>query len=307
MQLKLRNRLKSLIHRDYIQLVRGYAFIVFEYLSGYHFAKKRFLHKHGYPLDLENPKSINQKIFWKKIYDRDPLLVRTSDKYEVRSYVRERLGDAVADEILVPLLYVGKDPSEIPFDSLPPNYIVKVTHDSGGYQIVKGGDVDRKALVERMKDRLRNNYGMFKHEWAYHHIKERRIIIEELLQDESGNAQDYKFHMFNGKCGFIHATPKLGEARTGVRSLFTPEWKLLPAGWKYEPGPFFPAPTCLERMMQLSEKLSAEFQYVRVDLYEISGRIYFGELTHYHGSGMEKFYPSSFDFEAGAMWGMSKV
>jgi hypothetical protein len=240
---------------------------------------------------------------WKKIYDRNPLIPLTSDKYLVREYVKETLGIDEAGKILVPLLYVTDDPETIPFDTLPEEYIIKTNHDSGGNIIVRKGEIpDRKKIIAQLKKWMSTPYGVFKHEWGYEQIR-RKVIIEKLIRGEDGDlAQDYKFHMFNGKCRFIHTTPKVNGERSGKRSLFTPEWKLLPVGWKHAAGPDVAPPPLLSEMVRIAEKLAAPFDYVRVDLYYAAGRVYFGELTHYHGGGMERFDPGSFDFEAGKWW-----
>jgi TupA-like ATPgrasp len=220
----------------------------------------------------------------------------------VRDYVVEVLGEK-GREILVPLLFVVEDPNKIPFDTLARGGIIKATHDSGGNHIVRTGDTfDKKAIVDRFSSLIKTKYGALKHEWAYQSIKP-KIIAEELLLDAQGElAQDYKLHVFHGKCQFIHTTPKVDGVRTGKRSLFTPDWKQIQVGWKHPQGPYIESPVLLEEMIEIAEKLAAPFDYVRVDLYNVSNRLFFGELTHYHGSGTEKFIPDFFDFEAGKWW-----
>lgn len=298
----LRALLKPLWNSSGVFWLRGICFNAFEYVTGYSLERRRFKKATGYELDLKHPESLNQKINWKKIYDRNPLLVTTADKYLVHQYVGSALGTE-ADEVLIPLLHVTDDPADIPFDSLPDEYVIKTNHDSGGHVIVqKGEQPDRAAIVAQLKQWLSKPYGLFKHEWAYQSIP-RKVIIEKLLRGEDGDlAQDYKFHVFNGTCRFIHTTPKVNGVRTGRRSLFTPEWKHLPVGWKHPEGPDIPPPPRFEDMKRIAEKLAQPFDYVRVDLYYADGRVYFGELTHYHGSGMEAFDPRSFDFEAGKWW-----
>ncbi|MES2931081.1 MAG: ATP-grasp fold amidoligase family protein [Patescibacteria group bacterium] len=283
--------------------VRAMLFEAYERAAGYPIEKDRFEHKLGYRLNLKNPRSLNEKIVWKKLFDRNPLLPYTSDKYRVRQYVRDTLGEEEASQVLIPLLHEGRNPEAIPFDTLPEEYIVKTNHDSGGHHIVQRGDgVDRAAIIAKFKNLLSRSYGVFKHEWAYWSIP-RTLIVEALLRGEDGDlAQDYKFHVFHGTCRFIHTTPKVNGQRSGKRSLFTPAWEQLQVGWKHAQGPNVAPPAGLERMVRLAERLAAPFDYVRVDLYTVSGRIYFGELTHYHGNGRERFDPESFDFEAGSWW-----
>lgn len=283
--------------------IRGAFFNVQESLNGYQYEKKKFFKKHGYELDLEHPKSYSQKLIWKKIHDRNPLIPQTADKYGVREYVKETLGEKKAEDILVPLYYVTDNPATIPFDKLPEEYIIKATHDSGGFVIVRKGEtVDREAIIKRMRWLLRQPYGLFKKEWSYWTIKP-QVIVEKLLRGDDGDlAQDYKFHVFNGVCQFIHTTPKVNSVRTGKRSLFTRDWTYLPVGFKYPAGPAVEPPVCLPEMVRLAEKLATQFDYARVDFYCAKGHIYFGEITHYHGSGMDKLTPTSFDFEIGETW-----
>lgn len=295
--------LKRLWGMSSVYRIRGMAYNAFERLLGFPIEHKRFKKKLGYDLDLRHPVSFNQKMVWKKLFDRNPLLPVTTDKLLVREYIREVLGKEVAKTLLVPLLYEGDDPAKIPFDDLPAEYIIKANHDSGGFKIVRSGDdIDREAIVQRFKDILSLPYGLLKQEWAYWAIQ-RKVLVEQLLVDTQGAlAQDYKFHVFNGVCRFIHTTPKVNAARSGVRCLFTRAWELLPVGWKHPAGPMQPRPENLDEMLAIADRLGADFDYVRVDLYNVDGAIYFGELTHYHGNGMERFYPQSFDFEAGKWW-----
>ncbi|HVX90783.1 MAG TPA: ATP-grasp fold amidoligase family protein [Candidatus Paceibacterota bacterium] len=294
--------LRTLWRSAPIYNLRGALFTLVERIDGYRHERATFKRMVGYELDLAHPRSLNEKIVWKKLFDRDLRLARTADKYRVRDYVRETLGEE-GERILVPLLYAGSDPAQIPFDTLPSEYIIKANNDSGGHHIVRAGDaVDRAAVVRRFRRLSHLVYGVMKHEWVYSQIPF-MVIVEALLRGEDGDlAQDYKFHVFNGTCRFIHTTPKIDGKRSGKRSLFTPDWQLLPVAWKHDRGPMVPPPAALAEMIRIAEKLGRGFDYVRVDLYNVGGRIYFGELTHYHGSGMERFVPESFDFEAGAWW-----
>lgn len=303
MRKKIRNILKYLWNLKPIFLIRGTVFDWYEKISGYAVQRRAFVEKLEYELNLHNPKSFSEKIVWKKIYDRNPLLPVTSDKYAVREYIMEVLG-AEAKDILVPLLWSGEDPRNIPFKKLPSEYVIKANHDSGGNIIVSADKewLAAKHIRKQVSEWLRLPYGLFKHEWAYKKIKP-RIIIESLLRGEDGDlAQDYKFHVFHGQCRFIHTTPKVGGVRSGQRSLFTPEWRQIDVAWKHPKGPYVSPPKKLKDMIKLAEKLAAPFDYVRVDFYNPGDKIYFGELTHYHGSGMERFTPQDFDFEAGQYW-----
>lgn len=283
--------------------IRAEFFNLIEKMSGYNFEKKRFLKIMGYPLDLKNPKSFSQKIVWKKIYDRNPLLPIVADKYKVRSYIRDCLGKEKADKFLVPLLFASTDPETIPFVDLGEEYIIKANHNSGPPFIVEKGTLpDTKNIILSLKKQLREPYGIFKHEWAYGKIKKRMIIVEKLLRDENGKIpKDYKFHMIKGKCAFVQVD--FDRFTDHSRSLYGRNWRFIKnTTLKFKQGPETAKPTNFESMLALAEELSHPFDYLRVDLYSIKDKIYIGEMTHYPGSGMEKITPQPFDFELGKYW-----
>ncbi|MBI2055006.1 MAG: hypothetical protein HYT39_02825 [Candidatus Sungbacteria bacterium] len=256
----------------------------------------------GYPLDLKNPRSFSQRIVWKKIYDRNPLLPIVCDKYRVRQYIKDVLGEEEAEKVLIPLLYASDNPDTIPFDSLSGGYIVKPNHNSGSNIIVeKGVAPDREKIISDLKKQLKSAYGVFKHEWAYKKIKKRMFVIEKLLKDANGGIlKDYKFHMIHGKCAFIQVDYDRFSSHS--RSLYDSNWNFIKTTLKYKQGPITSRPYELGKMLLLAAKLSKGFDYIRVDLYNIGDRIYFGELTQYPGSGVERFTPQSFDFELGKYW-----
>ena len=268
---------------------------------GYHYTKRRFYKKLGYPLNLKNPKSYNQKIFWKKIYDRNPLLPVTADKYQVRSYIKEILGEEKAKELLIPLFYVTDKPETIPFEKLPSAFIVKPNHASGRYIIVKDGKFNKEKIIDTCRRWLVTPYGLDKLEWSYRSIN-RKIVIEALLKEDNGTSpKEFKFHMFHGKCKAVRVIFDRMNHISG--SYFDEKWHFLPVKKPTHPqGRKIEKPENYERMLELAEKFAENFDYVRVDLYNINGKIYFGELTHYPASGIAIFEPISFDFELGQHW-----
>ena len=273
-------------------------------LNGYKKIKKLFHEKMGYELNLDSPKSYNEKIIWKKLHDRNPLLTVTADKYSVRSYLKELLGKHEAEKILIPVYHVTDNPGSIPFEELPEKFVVKPNHGSQMHLIVTGDKEKIKARIrEKCKKWLKINYGLYSHEWAYRNIS-RKIIIEKLLQSEDGSLpKDIKLYCFHGKCRFLRASENRFDKEM-LSAYFDLNWNLLPVhnpGYDIMKNPF-EKPSNLDEMIRLGEKLSAKFDAVRVDLYNLEGKIYFGELTHYDGSGMARFKPESFDFEMGSYW-----
>lgn len=285
--------------------IRTYGIYFLNKISNNKLEKIRFYKKVGYQLNLKNPKSFNEKIIWKKINDRNPLLPMTTDKYAVRSYIKKVLGEEKAKEILIPLLYVTDQPETIPFERLPSAFIVKPNHTSGDKIIVENGHFNKKKIIKTCRRWLKTSYGLEKLEWAYQPIK-RKIMIEKLLRDDDGNIpKDFKFYMFHGKCKSVHVSVHLIFDRKDnhSRSYFDEKWNFLSVKRSPSPlGPKIKKPKKHEIMLELAEKIAEAFDFVRVDFYNLNEKIYIGELTHYPASGRGKFEPQSFDFKLGKYW-----
>jgi hypothetical protein len=282
--------------------------LFFDRLNGYENLRKTFKEKVGYPLKLENPQSYNQKIIWKKLFDRNPLLTITADKIGVRNYLEKLLGREEAQDILVPILYTGSQPEKIPFDDLPEIFVIKPNHASMMHVIVDG-DKEQKTdyIIKIFKRWLRIPQGIYRYEWAYRNIKP-TILVEELLRSKDGNLPyDYKFYCFHGECKLIRVSENRfsDHEQSGY---YDRDWNLVDAyNPGYKPGEkLFKKPFELYKMIELAENLSLDFDAVRVDLYNVDGRIYFGEFTHYDASGLARFEPESFDFFLGSFWNLEK-
>jgi hypothetical protein len=295
------NRIKTRLSGYFLEC-EGVLFHLLERLTGYRREKKAFKSSTGYRLNLKNPESFSEKVVWKKIYDRNPLLPVVADKYRVRRYVEDILGRKTAKEILVPLLYVTDKPETIPFESLACEYIIKPNHASMKKLIIeKGSMVDRRYIIDCCRKWLSRPFGAERNEWAYQKIK-RKIVIEKLLRDRNGRLpDDYKFFVIHGRCHLIQVIydrvagkPTLGQ--------YTPEWEYLNVRGNMPQASCRPKPENLERMVAMAESLGAHFDAVRVDLYLVDGNIYFGELTNYHMSGRFMWTPASFNYEMGAKW-----
>lgn len=275
-------------------------------ISNYRLTKKFFFKKLGYHLNFENPKSFNEKVFWKKIYDRNPLLPITADKYEVRSYIKEVLGEKTANEILIPLLYVTDKPDTIPFQNISPPFIIKPNHASGRYIIIENNNnynhLNKKEIIRTCWGWLKIPYGLDRHEWAYQPIK-RKIVIEKLLQDEDGKIpKDYKFFIFHGVCRKIMVFfDRFSEHGSRIIS-YDRNWKCLSKSNSTKRKIDDEKPETYQKMLDIAEKLGNVFDFVRVDLYTIVGRIYFGELTHYPMSGFNPKASLENDIESGKYW-----
>jgi hypothetical protein len=272
--------------------------------TGYRSLRKQFYDKVGYELDLKNPTSFNQKINWKKLYDRNPLLTITQDKHAARSYIEKLLGHDDAVKILIPLYYVGDDPKSIPFDELPEKFVVKPNHACKMHIIVRGDKEEQKErIIQSAAQWLKSSHGLFNYEWAYRNIKP-KILAEKLLETHDGNLpMDYKFYCFMGKCKLIRVSENrfTGCSPSGFYDLNWNRMQINNPGYE-DCEKHFEKPDNLQSIIAVAEKLSLEFDAVRIDLFNVDGRIYFGEFTHYSAAGLSRFEPESFDFSLGANW-----
>ncbi len=259
----------------------------------------------GYTLDLKNPKTLNEKINWLKLNDRTPLHTQCSDKFLVRAFVENKIGK----EFLVPLYYHTKNPSDIRPEnvhSIP--CIIKANHDSsGGIFIYDKSKVDWKTIQKSLGERLKSNYYLRSREWQYKNI-EPRIIVEKLLVDKNGNIPfDFKLHCLNGKVRMISVDMGRGTDKH-FRNWYNTKWEREPYSWSSpkENGKAtipsindVPKPDTLEEMIRLSEILAQSFMYVRVDWYDLNGKLFFGELTFHHDGGFRPILPKSWDVRLG--------
>lgn len=242
-------------------------------------------------LDLQNPKTFNEKLQWLKLYDRRPIYTQMVDKYEVRRYVAATVGE----RYLIPLLGVWDKFEDIDFSRLPDEFVLKCTHDSGGLVICKDrNSLDIEAARKKIKRCLNRNYFYHGREWPYKNVKP-RIIGEKYLVDESGSElKDYKIFNFEGKAKMIQVDyNRFSEHK---RNLYTAEWQYIDAAIQYPTHPeiVIDKPRTLATMLELASKLSEGYPHVRTDFYSIKDKVFFGEITFYPESGFGQFTPEAF-------------
>lgn len=258
--------------------------------------KRRFERTLHYKLNLEDPKTFNEKIQWLKLHDRTPLHVTCSDKYAVREHIMNKIGS----KYLVPLIFKTNNVEDLIPENFP-DYpvIIKTNHDSGGGTMIYNKHEANWNDIQRIfRKRLAFNYDYGKGEWQYSEITP-CIIVEKLLLDEQGNIpSDYKMHFFNGKLAFTHVD--MDRSTDHRRNLYDPEWNFIPCTLLYKNGRPIDKPEVYEEMKKVASILAKDFIYVRVDLYVLGSKIYFGELTFHHGSGNELFTPMEWDNILGA-------
>ncbi|WP_251434051.1 ATP-grasp fold amidoligase family protein [Mesobacillus maritimus] len=259
----------------------------------------------GEKLNLNNPKTYNEKLQWLKINDRRPEYNQMVDKYEVKKYVAEKIGS----EFIIPTYGVWDSFDEIEFDNLPNQFVLKCTHDSGGLVICRDKKkLDLNMAREKINRSLKRNYYYNGREWPYKNVKP-RIIAEEYMEDHSGTElMDYKFYCFNGMPKLLYLSRGLENHATASISFLTLDWKRAQferSDYKpFEKIP--PKPQNYEKMLLFAEKLSKGFPFLRVDLYEINGRIYFSELTFFPCSGFLPFEPIEYDRQVGLLLELPK-
>lgn len=284
-----------------IQKIRDRIFSIRQSIFGYPNAHLFFQKMTGYALDLKNPVTHNQRIVHKKLFDRDPLLIITSDKVKVRDYVIETLGKEEADKILIPVYHISKTGEDIPHESWDFEFFMKSNHQSRANLLVQPGE-DPMKIKKICKNWLSQSYGQNLHEWAYRDIP-RRIICEKVIRTPIGSIpMDVKFYCFNGKAKMVLFLADRFENQTRI---FTDEHRVeIPGAQMFGAAKMSSIPvfSTYDKMLKLSEKLAQPFQYCRVDFYTVEDSIYFGELTHYTGSGIEKFDDWNTDRVFGELW-----
>lgn len=252
--------------------------------------------------NLNNPSTFNEKLQWLKLYDHKPIYTVMVDKYRVKKYVSNIIGK----QYIIPTFGVWKHADDIDFDSLPDKYVLKWTHDSGSILICKDkSSLDKEAVINRFNKYEKHNGYWYAREWAYKNIKP-VIIAEKYIESDDSlmGLTDYKFYCFNGEPKFLYVSRGLGENHKNAEITFlNTDWT--PTGFKRsdfkEWDSIPPKPKNLDLMIELSKKLSKDVPFLRVDLYEVQGKVLFSELTFCPCGGLMKFTPPEDDKRVGRM------
>lgn len=251
----------------------------------------------GRTINLSDPRKFSEKLFHRMIMvsrHGNPTFTRLADKFLVRDYVSKSIGEAYLPE----LLWHGDEPADIPFDCLPRECIIKTNHGSGG-NIALTEEFDRQEIINKFRAQLKSNYYWLSREYHYFEIKP-IILAERILDDGHENGPlDYRFWCFAGRVEVIG----VDNHHHQINPFYDTEWKPLALHTREN---FIEAeiekPENLEEMIAIAERLSRDFDFVRVDLYNVGGRIYFGELTFTPGAGRFKFQPAEWDTILGDRW-----
>jgi len=259
--------------------------------------KRWYKKRTGKVLNLENPQSFNEKIQWLKLYDNSPLKTMLADKYLVREWVKQQIGE----EYLIPLLGIWNNFDEIDFDKLPDKFVLKANHGCAWNIIVKDkSKFDKKKAKKKFNKWMKRNYaykaGL---ELQYKDIPP-KIIAEQYIVDKNGELNDYKVLCFNGKPEFIWIDQGRYAHRT--ENIYDINWNLQPFLLTYENSKEpVPKPANLSKMIDFAKKMSKDFHLVRVDFYDVDGKLYFGEMTFTSASGVDVFKPEEYNLKLGQM------
>lgn len=258
--------------------------------------KRKYKKTFGKKICLNPPKTLNEKIQWLKLYDHRDLHTIVADKYQARNYWKQ-----YGEDGLIPLLYQTYDWKDINEDTIPDEpCIIKGNSGNACNIIIRDkneiniSDIRRKCRIWTC-----SNFYYKTQEWQYKNIRP-CIIIEKLLLDKNGKIpNDYKFHYMNGKLQFVYcAIDREGE---NYRIIYDKDWNRLDFEWvapkdhRNNIGKDISKPLNFERMNIIGEKIARTFKYVRVDFYEVDGKMYYGEITLHHGSGFDTFVPETYD------------
>lgn len=265
------------------------------------YIKLRYRLHMGKQLDLKHPRTFQEKLQWLKLYDQNPEYTKMVDKILVKEYVASKLGN----EYVVPLLGVWEKPENIDWGSLPNRFVLKTNHSGGNTGVVICNDknkFDKQLAITKLNASLKNDVYYNWREWPYKNVK-KRIFAEEFLESAPGenDLPDYKFFCFNGKVKALFIATERQNPNEDVKfDFFDADFNHLPFRQGHENARALPAkPKSFNEMKRIAETLSKGIPHVRVDLYEVKGRPFFGELTFCHFGGMVPFEPEQWDYKFG--------
>lgn len=275
--------------RDWLQERKATGIARLDALRGYPTLKRRYLESTGYPLDLDSPRTVGDKVNWRKIHDRDPIYPVLADKLRVRDFVAERIGQRTASELFPKLYQVVRRASELDLGKLPLDLVIKANHACGWMMILRGGEPVDPEWVRRVCGHwLRRSYLPSLQEWAYRDIPP-RVLVEELLTLPDGRIpDDIKFHMYDGQCR--RCSVITGRCEKTMFCHYTPDWRVYHRVNEAEAlrgnlAPDRPRPVRFGEMLKVAERLSAGRDYLRIDFLDLSERFTLTEITLYPRSG----------------------
>jgi hypothetical protein len=248
--------------------------------------------------NLRHPRTFNEKIAWRKLYQHNPQFPIFADKIAVKAEIARLIGE----QHIIETLWVGNNPEDIPFDGLKPPYVIKVNNSTGGNIFIRRAqDIKRNGIVASMRGQLGFSHGHLFREWGYLGIPP-KVMVERMIEMPGDDVpEDYKFFAYHGRVHFIQVD--CDRFRGHKRNLYDREWNLLPAKLIHPPtSEPVSKPVNLGEMINLAEKIGAQFDFARVDLYSPPQGILFGEVTFSPEGGHGAFIPEDWDNKFGEPW-----
>lgn len=250
-----------------------------------------------YKLNLDNPRTFNEKLQWIKLNDHNPLYTELVDKYRAKQYVTEKVGS----EYVIPLLGQWDNVDEIEWEKLPNQFVIKCSHDSGSMVLCKDKSAfDVEAAKKKLRSCLKRNYYWESREWPYKNVKP-QIFAEAYMEDEHGELRDYKWFCFDGepKVMFVASDRQKNGEETKF-DFYDENFNRLPiTNGHPNSSTFIEKPKGFDIMKELASKLSKGLPEVRMDFYDVNGKVYFGEFTFFHWGGLMPFEPREWDLKFG--------
>lgn len=297
-----RNTLGATLITDMLHELRVELEFRIDPLLKHHFMRKKAAAHLNYWPNIEDPQTYNEKILWRKAFDRNPAFPIVQDKIRLREFLAEQLGQATADQVSTRLYATESDPRKIDFGALPDHYVVKANHGCGWNAFIRPEDPLEPALLNReMKRWMRRSFGKDLHEWAYVPIK-RQVMVEEMLLFDSGQmANDIKFAVFDGTCEFIvYCDDRFGDHC----------WHHLTRGWdrlfstpiEASAKPVPAKPQGFDEMLRIAEDVTKGFDFFRVDFLFTDSRFVLNEITLYDAAGYDPLDPPIWDKRFGEFW-----
>ena len=245
-------------------------------------------------LDLKNPRTYNEKLQWLKLYDHNPEYHRMVDKVEAKKWVAEKMG---TDDIIIPTIAVYDRVEDIDWEALPQQFVIKCNHNSNCAVIVKDKSLlNIEKAMNKLRQGLQENYFYAAREWPYKGVKPRILVEQYLEEKKSSELKDYKFFCFNGECKVMYIVTGRQNAGQTYSDYFDMNFTHLPIRQDHPNSPASVLmPENFDRMKEIAARLSKGIPQVRVDLYEVSRKVYFGEMTFFPNGGFMPFEPSEWN------------
>lgn len=260
------------------------------------YLKRKYKAKFHRELNLEDPKSYNEKLQWLKLYNRREDYPQMVDKYTAKKYV----ADIIGDKYIIPTLGVWEKFDDIDFDALPEQFVLKCTHDSGGLVICKDKNkLDKRKAKKKIDSSMKRNFYYVSREWPYSQVRP-RIIAEKYMEDTFGELRDYKLYCFDGVMKMIMIAHDRF-SKSGTKTWYLDrDFNKIDIVWGHQSSEGnITKPERYDEMCALAEELSKGIPQVRVDFYLVDGQIYFGELTLFDGGGFDVIDPYEMDLRFG--------